>query len=169
MCPLTCLNGGVCLSRKYCHCPPGFGGRLCQFALTQTQQAQAARGNKQPIYPISLKPDSLKLVGETSIGRTQMTQTHSVFTLPLSQGPDGNSAQAQVCSPSAPRLRRTCACVCFQCSLTCAFTTRRTPRWSFIPSTSRTSRSLTRAARGSPPPGTYPRAAASRRPRPSKL
>lgn len=101
VCPLTCLNGGVCLSRKYCHCPPGFTGRLCQFPLTQTQQAQAARGNKQPIYPISLKPDSLKLVGETSIGRTQMTQTHSVFMLPLSQGPDGNFDQAQVCSGSA--------------------------------------------------------------------
>uniref|UniRef100_H3C340 Latent-transforming growth factor beta-binding protein 3 n=1 Tax=Tetraodon nigroviridis TaxID=99883 RepID=H3C340_TETNG len=87
VCPLTCLNGGVCLSRKSCHCPPGFTGRLCQFPLTQTQQAQAARGNKQPVYPMSMKPDSLKLVGETSIGRTQMTQTHSVFTLPLSQGP----------------------------------------------------------------------------------
>lgn len=83
VCPLTCMNGGVCVSRKHCHCPPGFTGRLCQFPLTQTQQAQAARGNKQPVYPISLKPDSLKLGGETSIGRTQMT--HSVFTLPLSQ------------------------------------------------------------------------------------
>lgn len=79
VCPLTCLNGGVCVSRKHCHCPPGFTGRLCQFPLTQTQQAQAARGNKQPVYPMSLKP---------------MTQTHSVFTLPLSQGhhsSEGNS------------------------------------------------------------------------------
>lgn len=86
VCPLTCLNGGVCVSRKHCHCPPGFAGRLCQLPLTQMQQAQAARGNKQPVYPMSLKPDSLELVGETSIGRTHMTQTHSVFTLPLSQG-----------------------------------------------------------------------------------
>lgn len=97
VCPLTCMNGGVCVSRKHCHCPPGFTGRLCQFPLTQTQQAQAARGNKQPVYPISLKPDSLKLGGETSIGRTQMT--HSVFTLPLSQrhhSSEGNSDRAQV-------------------------------------------------------------------------
>lgn len=94
VCPLTCLNGGVCLSRKYCHCPPGFTGRLCELSLTQTQQAQAARGNKQPIYPISLKPDSLKLVGETGIVRTQLT--HSVFTLPLSQGPHSPDVQFNV-------------------------------------------------------------------------
>lgn len=83
VCPLTCLNGGVCSSRKHCLCPPGFTGRLCQFPLQHTQQAQAARGNKQPVYPISLKPDSLKLGEQSGIGRTQMT--HSVFTLPLTQ------------------------------------------------------------------------------------
>lgn len=91
------MNGGVCVSRKHCHCPPGFTGRLCQFPLTQTQQAQAAWGNKQPVYPISLKPDSLKLGGETSIGRTQMT--HSLFTLPISQrhhSSEGNFDRAQV-------------------------------------------------------------------------
>uniref|UniRef100_A0A7N6AUX7 Latent-transforming growth factor beta-binding protein 3 n=1 Tax=Anabas testudineus TaxID=64144 RepID=A0A7N6AUX7_ANATE len=43
VCPLTCMNGGVCSSRKHCLCPPGFTGRLCQFPLQQTQQAQAAR------------------------------------------------------------------------------------------------------------------------------
>ncbi|TNM84955.1 hypothetical protein fugu_009133 [Takifugu bimaculatus] len=94
VCPLTCMNGGVCVSRKHCHCPPGFTGRLCQFPLTQTQQAQAARGNKQPVYPISLKPDSLKLGGETSIGRTQMT--HSVFTLPISQRHHSSEVQINV-------------------------------------------------------------------------
>ncbi|XP_034462656.1 latent-transforming growth factor beta-binding protein 3 isoform X2 [Hippoglossus hippoglossus] len=85
VCPLTCMNGGVCSSRKHCLCPPGFTGRLCQFPLQQTQQAQAARGNKQPVYPVSLKPDGLKLVEQSGIGRTQLTQTHSVFTLPFSQ------------------------------------------------------------------------------------
>uniref|UniRef100_A0A7N8XQY2 Latent transforming growth factor beta binding protein 3 n=1 Tax=Mastacembelus armatus TaxID=205130 RepID=A0A7N8XQY2_9TELE len=83
VCPLTCMNGGVCSSRKHCLCPPGFTGRLCQFPLQQTQQAQAARGNKQPIYPVSLKPDGQKPGDQSGIGRTQMT--HSVFTLPLSQ------------------------------------------------------------------------------------
>ncbi|XP_008331518.1 latent-transforming growth factor beta-binding protein 3 isoform X3 [Cynoglossus semilaevis] len=86
VCPLTCLNGGVCSSRKHCLCPSGFTGRLCQFPLQHTQQAQAARGNKQPVYPVSLKPDGQKLVERSSITLTQRTQTHSVFTLPFSQG-----------------------------------------------------------------------------------
>ncbi|XP_076024679.1 latent-transforming growth factor beta-binding protein 3 isoform X4 [Genypterus blacodes] len=85
VCPLTCMNGGVCSSRTHCLCPPGFTGRLCQFPLQQTQHAQAARGNKQPVYPISLKPDGHKQVEQHVIGRTQLSQTHSVFTLPLSQ------------------------------------------------------------------------------------
>uniref|UniRef100_A0AAQ5XIT2 Latent transforming growth factor beta binding protein 3 n=1 Tax=Amphiprion ocellaris TaxID=80972 RepID=A0AAQ5XIT2_AMPOC len=67
VCPLTCMNGGVCSSRKHCLCPPGFTGRLCQFPLQQMRQAQAARGNKQPVYPVPLKPDGQKLV-EHSVG-----------------------------------------------------------------------------------------------------
>ncbi|MEQ2279786.1 hypothetical protein AMECASPLE_012878, partial [Ameca splendens] len=74
------MNGGVCSSRNHCLCPPGFTGRLCQFPL---QQAQAAHGNRQPVYPASLKPDGQKLVEHTAMGRTQMT--HAVFPLPLSQ------------------------------------------------------------------------------------
>uniref|UniRef100_A0A665U336 Latent-transforming growth factor beta-binding protein 3 n=1 Tax=Echeneis naucrates TaxID=173247 RepID=A0A665U336_ECHNA len=95
VCPLTCMNGGVCSSRKHCLCPPGFTGRLCQFPLQQTQQAQAARGNKQPVYPVSLKPDGQKLVEQSGIGRTQLTQTHSVFTLPFSQA-GHHSSEVQI-------------------------------------------------------------------------
>ncbi|XP_047463090.1 latent-transforming growth factor beta-binding protein 3 isoform X3 [Mugil cephalus] len=90
VCPLTCMNGGVCSSRKHCLCPPGFTGRLCQFPLQQ--QAQAARGNKQPVYPIHLKPDSQKHIEQSGIGRTQLTQTHSVFTVPLSH----HSSEVQI-------------------------------------------------------------------------
>uniref|UniRef100_A0A672GM54 Latent transforming growth factor beta binding protein 3 n=1 Tax=Salarias fasciatus TaxID=181472 RepID=A0A672GM54_SALFA len=97
VCPLTCMNGGVCSSRKHCLCPAGFTGRLCQFPLHQMQQAQAARGNKQPVYPEHLKPDGLKLVEQTGITRTQMTQTRSIFTLPLStMGHHSSDAQFEV-------------------------------------------------------------------------
>uniref|UniRef100_A0A3P8YNI0 Latent transforming growth factor beta binding protein 3 n=1 Tax=Esox lucius TaxID=8010 RepID=A0A3P8YNI0_ESOLU len=54
VCPLTCLNGGVCSSRTHCLCPPGFTGRLCQLPLRQMPEAQAARGNKQPIYTLTV-------------------------------------------------------------------------------------------------------------------
>lgn len=106
VCPLTCLNGGVCSSRKHCLCPPGFTGRLCQFPLQQTQQAQAARGNKQPVYPISLKPDSMKLVEQSSIARTQMMQTHSIFTLPLTQTGHHSSEGIYYSPPCAASLAR---------------------------------------------------------------
>uniref|UniRef100_A0A1A7W942 Latent transforming growth factor beta binding protein 3 n=2 Tax=Iconisemion striatum TaxID=60296 RepID=A0A1A7W942_9TELE len=91
VCPLTCMNGGVCSTRKTCLCPPGFTGRLCQFPL---HQAQAAHGNRQPVYPAHLKPDGQKLVEQSAIGRTQLTQTHSIFTLPLSQA--GHSSEVQI-------------------------------------------------------------------------
>lgn len=92
VCPLTCLNGGVCSSRKHCLCPPGFTGRLCQFPL---QQAQAARGNEQPVYPVALKPDGQKFV-ESSISRSQFTHTSSmsIFNVPLSQ-PGHHSSEVQ--------------------------------------------------------------------------
>uniref|UniRef100_A0A667X5D2 Latent-transforming growth factor beta-binding protein 3 n=1 Tax=Myripristis murdjan TaxID=586833 RepID=A0A667X5D2_9TELE len=95
VCPLTCMNGGVCSSRTHCLCPPGFTGRLCQLPLPQTQQAQAARGNKQPVYPVSVKTDSQTQGEQTAMGRTQLAQTHSVFTLPLAQG-GHHSSEVQI-------------------------------------------------------------------------
>lgn len=50
VCPLTCMNGGVCSTRTHCLCPPGFTGRLCQFPL----RTQASRGNKQPVYSVQV-------------------------------------------------------------------------------------------------------------------
>lgn len=95
VCPLTCLNGGVCSSRKHCRCPPGFTGRLCQFPLRLTQRVQGARGNEPPIYPMSLKPDGQKLLEQASLRRTQLTQSHSVFTLPFAQ-PGHHSSEGTV-------------------------------------------------------------------------
>lgn len=91
VCPLTCMNGGVCSSRKHCLCPAGFTGRLCQFPLPHTQQAQAARGNTQPVYPVALKPDTLSMAAgkQSVVGRTQMT--HSIFTLPGHHSREGTS------------------------------------------------------------------------------
>lgn len=135
VCPLTCMNGGVCSSRKHCLCPPGFTGRLCQFPLQQTQQAQAARGNKQPVYPISLKPDSLKLGEQSGIGHTQMTQTHSFFTQVGHHSSEGIYYFPQFASEVLCLLvlsERFCdpfcrPCLCFQCRLIYMFTTHQTP------------------------------------------
>uniref|UniRef100_A0A671KYG6 Latent-transforming growth factor beta-binding protein 3-like n=1 Tax=Sinocyclocheilus anshuiensis TaxID=1608454 RepID=A0A671KYG6_9TELE len=102
VCPLTCMNGGVCSTRTHCLCPPGFTGRLCQFPL----RTQASRGNKQPVYSVQVsvsftlifllqvmpESQSLSEPGGTG-GRQQMTQTHSVFTL---QGTGHHSSEVQV-------------------------------------------------------------------------
>lgn len=90
VCPLTCMNGGVCSTRTHCLCPPGFTGRLCQFPL----RTQASRGNKQPVYNVQVMPESKSLseAGGTG-GRQQMTQTHSVITL---QGTGHHSSEVQV-------------------------------------------------------------------------
>lgn len=94
VCPQICMNGGVCSSRTHCLCPPGFTGRLCQSPLRQMHEAQAARGNKQPVYP--LLPDMLSQGDQSAMGRSQLTQTHSVFTLPLTQGTGHHSSEVQV-------------------------------------------------------------------------
>ena len=93
VCPLTCMNGGVCSSRTHCLCPPGFTGRLCQFPLRQMPEAQAARGNKQPVYTLSVVPDGQSQGEQAAMGRPQLTQTHSVFTLPLAQGAGHHSSE----------------------------------------------------------------------------
>uniref|UniRef100_A0A3P9A9F5 Latent transforming growth factor beta binding protein 3 n=1 Tax=Esox lucius TaxID=8010 RepID=A0A3P9A9F5_ESOLU len=81
VCPLTCLNGGVCSSRTHCLCPPGFTGRLCQLPLRQMPEAQAPDGQSQ---------------GEqATMGRPQLAQTHSMFTLPLGQGAGHHSSEVQ--------------------------------------------------------------------------
>ncbi|KAJ8276559.1 hypothetical protein COCON_G00083110 [Conger conger] len=93
VCPLTCMNGGVCSSRTQCLCPPGFTGRLCQFRLRQMPEAPGAQDNTQHVYAVQAGPDALGLGDST--GRQQMAQTHSVFTLPLAQGGGHHSSEVQ--------------------------------------------------------------------------
>lgn len=90
VCPLTCMNGGVCSTRTHCLCPPGFTGRLCQYPL----RTQATRGNKQPVYTVQVVPGESQSLSESVVagGRQQMTQTHSVFTL---QGTGHHSSEVQ--------------------------------------------------------------------------
>uniref|UniRef100_A0A8C9WKZ5 Latent transforming growth factor beta binding protein 3 n=1 Tax=Scleropages formosus TaxID=113540 RepID=A0A8C9WKZ5_SCLFO len=67
VCPHTCMNGGVCSSRSHCLCPPGFTGRLCQFPLRQMPEAQAAQGNKQPVYTLQVVPDGQSPGDQTAL------------------------------------------------------------------------------------------------------
>ncbi|TSP36062.1 Latent-transforming growth factor beta-binding protein 3 [Bagarius yarrelli] len=67
-------------------------GRLCQFPL----RTQASRGNKQPVYTLQVRPEGPGLSDSSGpAGRQHLTQTHSVFTLPLPQGTGHHSSEVQ--------------------------------------------------------------------------
>uniref|UniRef100_A0A673N5P8 Latent-transforming growth factor beta-binding protein 3-like n=1 Tax=Sinocyclocheilus rhinocerous TaxID=307959 RepID=A0A673N5P8_9TELE len=78
VCPLTCMNGGLCSTRTHCLCPPGFTGRLCQFPL----RTQASRGNKQPIYTLQVSISFTPLQVNVRVLHTPDT---SVVIHPLDQ------------------------------------------------------------------------------------
>lgn len=66
LCPVRCQNGGVCVRRDHCRCPPGFTGRLCHIATDSTNnQVLSSLPTKRP--------------GSAPNGRIQ-----SIYTLPLS-------------------------------------------------------------------------------------
>uniref|UniRef100_I3IXV3 Latent-transforming growth factor beta-binding protein 4 n=1 Tax=Oreochromis niloticus TaxID=8128 RepID=I3IXV3_ORENI len=41
LCPLLCKNGGVCLQKDRCLCPPNFTGKFCQIPVTPTDSSAA--------------------------------------------------------------------------------------------------------------------------------
>ncbi|XP_053329536.1 latent-transforming growth factor beta-binding protein 4 [Spea bombifrons] len=63
LCPLLCQNGGVCLKKDKCLCPPNFTGKFCQIP---------ASGDRQAASPI-----------QRNGSEEQNTMTKSVYTLPL--------------------------------------------------------------------------------------
>uniref|UniRef100_A0A8C9R2M8 Latent transforming growth factor beta binding protein 3 n=1 Tax=Scleropages formosus TaxID=113540 RepID=A0A8C9R2M8_SCLFO len=95
VCPHMCMNGGVCTPHGPCLCPPGFTGRLCQFPLHQTHEAQSARGGQLPIYPLPSVPAGQNPRDQPGPPRP-MTQTHSVFRLPLTPGTGHHSSEVQL-------------------------------------------------------------------------
>uniref|UniRef100_A0A671KVN6 Latent-transforming growth factor beta-binding protein 3-like n=1 Tax=Sinocyclocheilus anshuiensis TaxID=1608454 RepID=A0A671KVN6_9TELE len=106
VCPLTCMNGGVCSTRTHCLCPPGFTGRLCQFPL----RTQASRGNKQPVYSVQVSVNVHVHTPDTSVVIHPLDQSenkpHSAKTVtrlpPQTHKPKGRCFQEttpkQACS-----------------------------------------------------------------------
>ncbi|XP_068106903.1 latent-transforming growth factor beta-binding protein 4 isoform X2 [Hyperolius riggenbachi] len=79
LCPLLCHNGGVCIKKDKCLCPPTFTGRFCQIPVTP--------GNGVVAYTIR----------NSSVEHNSLTK--SVHTLPLSNHKpekDGRAAMVNV-------------------------------------------------------------------------
>ncbi|XP_072287685.1 latent-transforming growth factor beta-binding protein 4 isoform X2 [Pyxicephalus adspersus] len=64
LCPLQCKNGGICIKKDQCLCPPSFTGKFCQIPVSP--------GNGIAAYTI--RNSSVE----------QNSRTKSVYTLPLS-------------------------------------------------------------------------------------
>ncbi|XP_059496899.1 latent-transforming growth factor beta-binding protein 1-like isoform X2 [Stegostoma tigrinum] len=67
LCLLQCQNGGVCIRKDRCHCPPGFTGKFCQISTRSASSSQVPDG-----FP-TRDPE-----------RHRKPRVETVYTLPLS-------------------------------------------------------------------------------------
>ncbi|XP_062818298.1 latent-transforming growth factor beta-binding protein 4 isoform X2 [Anolis carolinensis] len=83
LCPLICQNGGVCLKKDKCLCPPNWTGKFCHIPALPHSHGQ---------------PHMRRETDAQSDGRTQSV-TKSVYTLPIAnhhEERDGVASMAKV-------------------------------------------------------------------------
>lgn len=79
LCPLLCKNGGVCLQKDRCLCPPNFTGKFCQIPV-----APASASARPAVAPPASSNEIFKpVVLASSAANQEVTQTE--FLLPLGQ------------------------------------------------------------------------------------
>ncbi|XP_030599886.1 latent-transforming growth factor beta-binding protein 4 isoform X2 [Archocentrus centrarchus] len=88
LCPLLCKNGGVCLQKDRCLCPPSFTGKFCQIPVTPTDSPAASASSTNEI----VKPVLSAMAANGEV-------THSEFVLPLERDPERAGA------PSGPMVK----------------------------------------------------------------
>ncbi|XP_041795911.1 latent-transforming growth factor beta-binding protein 4 isoform X3 [Chelmon rostratus] len=93
LCPLLCKNGGVCLQRDRCLCPPNFTGKFCQIPVATAAVAAAAAASPSSTNEI-VKPALLSTMA------TNQALTRSEFLLPLNQ-----ETRSGVPAPSMVKVR----------------------------------------------------------------
>ncbi|XP_029427739.1 latent-transforming growth factor beta-binding protein 4 isoform X2 [Rhinatrema bivittatum] len=67
LCPMLCQNGGLCIKKDKCLCPPNFTGKFCHLPVAPPQGSAAAVAALQ-----------------ANASAEQRSLTRSVYTLPLS-------------------------------------------------------------------------------------
>ncbi|XP_039478494.1 latent-transforming growth factor beta-binding protein 4 isoform X6 [Oreochromis aureus] len=88
LCPLLCKNGGVCLQKDRCLCPPNFTGKFCQVPVTPTDSSAAF--TNEIVKPVLL----------SSMASNQEL-VRSEFLLPLGRDAETMTAGA----PSGPLVK----------------------------------------------------------------
>ncbi|KAG7224436.1 hypothetical protein INR49_015066 [Caranx melampygus] len=77
LCPLLCKNGGICLQKDRCLCPPTFTGKFCQIPVAPTSAAAA---------PAAASPSSTNEIVKPALFPAMAANqelTRSEFLLPL--------------------------------------------------------------------------------------
>lgn len=74
LCPLLCKNGGICLQKDRCLCPPNFTGKFCQILVATTAAAASPSSTNEIVKPALL-----------SAMAANQELTQSEFLLPLGQ------------------------------------------------------------------------------------
>lgn len=91
LCPLLCKNGGICLQKDRCLCPPTFTGKFCQIPVAPKATAEPAAASPSSTNEI-VKPAPLSAMAANQ----ELTQ--SEFILPLGQNQEAaRSAGESVC------------------------------------------------------------------------
>ncbi|XP_026173673.1 latent-transforming growth factor beta-binding protein 4 isoform X2 [Mastacembelus armatus] len=97
VCPLLCKNGGICLHKDRCLCPPNFTGKFCQISIAPTTSAAAPAAASPSSTNEILKPVPLSAMAANQ----ELTQ--SEFLLPLGQNQEAVRSGAS--SPSMVKVR----------------------------------------------------------------
>ncbi|XP_053176279.1 latent-transforming growth factor beta-binding protein 4 [Scomber japonicus] len=93
LCPLLCKNGGICLQKDRCICPPNFTGKFCQIPVSPTAVAAATAA---ATAAAAASPSSTNEIVKPAMLSARQELTQSEFLLPL-----GGQSQ-QVGRPGAP-------------------------------------------------------------------
>ncbi|XP_069500617.1 latent-transforming growth factor beta-binding protein 4 isoform X2 [Ambystoma mexicanum] len=80
LCPMVCKNGGVCLKKDQCLCPPNFTGKFCHIPVLPSDGSRAGRAS----------------VLESSDTDPKHPMTKTVYTLPLSNHQPEHTGAASI-------------------------------------------------------------------------
>ncbi|KAK7881956.1 hypothetical protein WMY93_028130 [Mugilogobius chulae] len=99
VCPLLCKNGGLCLQKDRCLCPPNFTGKFCQIPVSSNSSHSGSSSNHSPASSHGGSSSN------HSPGLLSANQelTRSEFVLPL--GPNQETQSAGAPSPHMVKVR----------------------------------------------------------------
>ncbi|XP_067363392.1 latent-transforming growth factor beta-binding protein 4 isoform X2 [Channa argus] len=105
LCPLLCKNGGICLQKDRCLCPPNFTGKFCQIPVAPTASSAAAAAVAMAIGAVAPHSSTNEIVKPALLSAMAANRelTQSEFLLPLRQNQE--AAASGAAGPSMVKVR----------------------------------------------------------------